>query len=148
MTIKKKPARKKGYSFWIDDESSSGEDEFESISRIRRGYAWTEVAKLQEACSLKDSRMTKILDISGSTLTRLKRKKANLELSPSDRFYRFRKIVRLAANVFEDAERGMQWLRRPQPGLKGLVPIEILDTNPGAEAVERLLNQIEFGILP
>ncbi len=92
--------------------------------------------------------MSKILDISGSTLTRVKRNKAHLDLGPSDRFYRFRKIVQLAAKVFEDSDSGLQWLRRPQPGLRGLVPIEILDTDPGAEAVERLLLQIEFGVLP
>lgn len=148
MTTKRKVVKKQGYLFWIDDTSPPGEDEFESIERIRNGYSWKVVGKLQEVCHLQDSRLAKVIGVSISTLTRLKSKKSKLEPKVSDRFYRFRKIVHLAVNVFEDADQGLKWLRRPQPGLKGLIPLEMLDTDPGAEAVARLLNQIEFGVLP
>ena len=42
----------------------------------------------------------------------------------------------------------MAWLRRPQPGLAGGIPLDLLDTEPGSRAVARLLTQIEHGVLP
>jgi putative toxin-antitoxin system antitoxin component (TIGR02293 family) len=40
----------------------------------------------------------------------------------------------------------MSWLRRPQPGLGGRVPLELLVTQAGADQVETLLRRIDYGV--
>ncbi len=40
----------------------------------------------------------------------------------------------------------MTWLRRPQPGLGGNVPLDLLVTQAGADEVETLLRRIDFGV--
>ena len=118
------------------------------IEQIRKGFSWKRVDHFQKAYNLKDKRFARIIGISDRTLTRHRKEEEPLDPVASDRFYRMAKIIRLSANVFEDGERAMRWLGRAQPGLAGMVPLEILDTEPGAHAVERLLTQIEHGVLP
>jgi putative toxin-antitoxin system antitoxin component (TIGR02293 family) len=57
-------------------------------------------------------------------------------------------VLRLAAGVFEDLARAVSWLQREQPGLDGKIPLTLLDTEPGTHAVETLLTQLEYGVLP
>lgn len=118
------------------------------IVSIRRGFEWGKVADFQKAYDLRDDKLARIIGISDRTLTRHRASEERLDPVASDRFYRTQEVVSLAAEVFEDSSEAMHWLRRPQPGLAGLIPLELLDTEPGARAVEALLTQIEHGVLP
>jgi putative toxin-antitoxin system antitoxin component (TIGR02293 family) len=97
---------------------------------------------------LKDDRLARLIGVSDRTLTRHRANAERLDPVASDRFYRTQEVIVRAVRVFEDGFEAMQWLRRPQPALAGLVPLEILDTEPGARAVRKLLTQIEHGVLP
>ena len=90
----------------------------------------------------------KIIGISDRTLTRTRRNKATLDPIASDRLYRTAKVLGLAVDVFEDLPGAVRWLQREQSGLDGKVPLTLLDTEPGTQAVETLLNQLEYGVLP
>lgn len=126
----------------------SGEPAGVIVERIRKGFPWRRVARFQKACKLKDKRFARIIGVSDRTLTRHRKKEEPLDPVASDRFYRMERIVESAAGVFENKDQAMRWLRRPQPGLGGMVPLEMLDTDPGSRAVQRLLTQIEHGVLP
>lgn len=117
------------------------------IELIREGYPWEAVGQLQEAYEIRDKQFARIIGFSDRTLTRARKKKTALDAVSSDRVFRLVKILDLATTVFEDKAQAIHWLRRPQPGLGGKIPLELLDTEPGAGMVEALLGQIEFGVL-
>ncbi len=118
------------------------------IEKIRQGIAWREVDLFQRAHGLKDESMASVLGMSNRTLTRHRKKEESLDPVASDRFYRAKNIFSLATRIFETKDRAMRWLQRTQPGLAGMIPLQILDTDPGSRSVQRLLTQIEYGVLP
>lgn len=118
------------------------------IEQIRQGIAWKKVDRFQKAYGLKDESMAAMLGISNRTLTRHRGEEDPLDPVASDRFYRAEKIFELATSIFEAKELAMRWLQRPQPGLAGMIPLDTLDTEPGSRAVQKLLTQIEHGVLP
>ena len=63
----------------------------------------------------------------------------------SDRLYRLARVVALAKRHIGDEEAAARWLRRPNRALGGNVPLELLDTELGARAVENVLGRIAFG---
>lgn len=76
-------------------------------------------------------------------------KHGNGRLSPisSDRLYRLARVYALAAKVFEDEDKGREWLKRPQYGLGERIPLETASTELGAKEVENLLGRIEYSVL-
>jgi putative toxin-antitoxin system antitoxin component (TIGR02293 family) len=69
-----------------------------------------------------------------------------LDSATSDRLYRLSKILAVAEEVLADPKNAMTWLRRPQPGLGGKQPLDLLVTQAGADEVETLLRRIDFGV--
>ena len=118
------------------------------IQEIRNGFEWERVERFQKHYGLKDERVARMIGLSDRTLTRHRKEREPLDSVASDRFYRAERILELATSVFEDKDEAMRWLRRPQPGLLNMIPLEILDTEPGSHAVQTLLTQIEYGVLP
>ena len=117
------------------------------IDQIRRGYPWSLAHGFQEQLELKDGEFASVLGVSSRTLGRRRKGRRILNEIASDRLYRLMRVVDLAGSVFEEQELGLQWLRRPQVGLGGKVPLTLLDTQPGFEAVGALLQQIEYGAI-
>ena len=62
-----------------------------------------------------------------------------------DRLYRLARIVALAKHYLGDGQAAHAWLRRPNRALGGAVPLDLLDTEPGARAVENVLGRIAYG---
>jgi len=63
----------------------------------------------------------------------------------SDRRSRLARIVALAEHCLGDRETAARWLKRPNQALGGSVPLELIDTEPGAQAVENVLGRIAYG---
>lgn len=122
--------------------------EVREIDSIRSGMSYQQVRPVQSAYHATDKAFAHMLGISDKTLLRLKKPKAKLSALSGDRVYRLKKTLELAALVLESEDNGLAWLGRPQPGLGGQVPLEILDTEPGYEQVLTLLNQLQYGVLP
>lgn len=59
----------------------------------------------------------------------------------------YARILKLATAVFEDKQKAISWLSRPQVGLGDKVPLEMIETEDGAREVENLLGRIEHGVL-
>jgi len=117
----------------------------ELIQRIQKGLRFSELKTLQDTLDLPFEKLAAKLCISRSTL---QRRKAAGRLSPdeSDKVIRFSRLLRHAARVFGDIERARAWLKHPQVGLGGAVPLDYASTETGAREVENLLGRIEYSV--
>jgi putative toxin-antitoxin system antitoxin component (TIGR02293 family) len=117
----------------------------ELIQRIQKGLRFTELKTLQDTLDLPFEKLAAKLCISRSTL---QRRKAAGRLSPdeSDKVVRFSRLLRHATEVFGDAERARAWLKHPQVGLGGAVPLDYASSETGAREVDDLLGRIDYGV--
>jgi putative toxin-antitoxin system antitoxin component (TIGR02293 family) len=76
------------------------------------------------------------------------RRQKNQPLTPeeSDRLARIARVLTAADETFGDPEKSYRWLRKPNRGLAGQVPLELLATEAGARVVEQTLERITHGI--
>lgn len=117
----------------------------ELIRRIQKGLRFSELKTLQESIDLPFEQLAAKLCISRSTL---QRRKAAGRLSPgeSDKVIRLSRLLDHAAKVFGDVEKARAWLKFPQVGLGGAVPLDYAQTEVGAREVDDLLGRIDYGV--
>ncbi len=117
----------------------------ELIHRIQKGLRFSELKTLQDSIDLPFEQLAAKLCISRSTL---QRRKAAGRLSPdeSDKVIRFSRLLRHATRIFGDVERARAWLKHPQIGLGGAIPLDYASTETGAREVENLLGRIEYSV--
>ncbi len=117
----------------------------ELIQRIQKGLRFTELKTLQDTLELPFDELASKLSISRATLHR--RKSAG-RLSPdeSDKVIRFARLLEHAANVFGSLEKARAWLKFPQYGLGGAVPLNYAETEVGAREVDNLLGRIDYDV--
>lgn len=115
-------------------------------ARIMRGFPFKALEAVKERALLNDAEIAGLIGISEPTLRRARAAGSTLDSATSDRLYRFSKVLSIAIEVMEDADRAMGWLRREQPGLGGAIPLDLLISQPGADEVETLLRRIDYGV--
>jgi putative toxin-antitoxin system antitoxin component (TIGR02293 family) len=69
-----------------------------------------------------------------------------LSQDESDRLIRVARVIAAATDTFTDPGRAARWLRAPNRGLGGMVPVELLATETGAALVHETLHKIDHGI--
>ncbi len=69
-------------------------------------------------------------------------------LSPeqSDRLMRLLRVIAQARETFGGLDKAARWLRRPTRALDGAAPLDLLDTDLGAQRVARALGRVGHGI--
>src|ERR1700751_470134 len=99
----------------------------ELIHRIQKGLRFSELKTLQHSLDMPFEQLAAKLSISRSTLQR--RKHAG-RLSPdeSNKVVRFSRLLRQAADLFGNVEKSRAWLKHPQYGLGGAVPLDYAET--------------------
>jgi len=117
----------------------------EMTSFIRKGIPFTALTALASSAQLDLMKMSTVLMITPRTLARRRRNK-RLTAEESDRVVRLARIVTRAREVFEDPEKAATWLKRPNRALRNTAPIDVLDTDLGAQSVETILGRIEHGV--
>src|SRR3989440_9225767 len=117
----------------------------ELIRQIQKGLPFSDLKVLQGTIDMPFEQLAAKLSISRSTL---QRRKAAGRLSPdeSDKVMRFSRLLEHATNVFGDLERARTWLKHPQVGLGGAIPLDYASTEAGAREVENLLGRIEYSV--
>jgi len=117
----------------------------ELIRQIQKGLRFAELQTLQDKIDLPLEQLAGKLSISRSTL---QRRKSAGRLSPdeSDKIMRFSQLLEHATKVFGDVDRARAWLKHPQRGLGGAVPLDYAETEIGAREVDRLLGRIDYGV--
>ena len=81
------------------------------------------------------------------TLALRKQRAQPLTPEESDRLARVARVVTAAEETFGSAEKAHRWLRKPNRGLAGQVPLMLLATEAGARVVEQALGRIAHGIV-
>ena len=116
-----------------------------TIEHISKGLPFSELEHLQSEIDEPLESLARQLSISRSTL---QRRKAERRLSPqeSDRLMRFWRILQHATKVFGTVDRARQWLKFPQRGLGGAVPLDFASSEIGAREVDDLLGRIEYSV--
>ena len=117
----------------------------ELIRQIQKGLRFSELETLQNSIDLPFEQLAAKLSISRSTL---QRRKAAGRLSPdeSDKVIRYSRLLHQATDFFGDIEKARAWLKHPQYGLGGAVPLDYARTEAGAREVENLLGRMEYGV--
>jgi putative toxin-antitoxin system antitoxin component (TIGR02293 family) len=117
----------------------------ELIRRIQKGLRFSELETLQNSIDLPFEQLAAKLAMSRSTL---QRRKVSGRLSPdeSDKVMRLSRLLEHATNVFGDIQRARAWLKFPQRGLGGAIPLDYAETEVGAREVDDLLGRIEYSV--
>ncbi len=117
----------------------------ELIRKIQKGLRFSELETLQNSIDLPFEQLAAKLAISRSTL---QRRKAAGRLSPdeSDKVMRLSRLLEHATNVFGDIQSARAWLKFPQRGLGGAIPLDYAETEVGAREVDDLLGRIEYSV--
>jgi putative toxin-antitoxin system antitoxin component (TIGR02293 family) len=117
----------------------------ELIRRIQKGLPFSDLKVLQDSIDMPFEQLAAKLAISRSTL---QRRKAAGRLSPdeSDKVTRFARLLDHATKVFGSVDKARAWLKYPQHGLGGAIPLDYAETEVGAREVDNLLGQIDYGV--
>jgi putative toxin-antitoxin system antitoxin component (TIGR02293 family) len=124
----------------------AGGDANDSVEVVRRGLSIASFKRVANYYQLSDVQMSKVVGTSIRTIVRLQKEDKPLNATWSDRLYRLARVAAQAQDVFESADTATSWLKRPNRGLNGHAPVDLLDTDAGTEQVVELLDRIEFGV--
>ena len=111
---------------------------------IRKGFPLSVVAEIMQSAGLTLNELAASMDVSPRSLQR-RRSEGRLAKYESDRLYRLARVIALATRSIGDAEAAKRWLKRPNRALGGRTPLDVIDTEPGARAVENVLGRIAYG---
>jgi putative toxin-antitoxin system antitoxin component (TIGR02293 family) len=114
------------------------------VRLVRRGLPIGAVQFVLDSGSLTPAELDRIV-LPRKTLAN-RRKLGTLTPEQSDRLVRVARVIAAAEETFGGREKAAMWLRRPTTALAGERPLEWLDTDEGARAVETLLGRIAHGI--
>ena len=117
----------------------------ELIRRIQKGLRFSELQALQDKIDMPLEQLAGKLSISRSTLQR-RRTAGRLSSDESGKVMRFSQLLEHATKVFGNVDRARGWLKHPQRGLGGAVPLDYAETEIGAREVDRLLGRIDYGV--
>lgn len=120
------------------------EAEVKLAVKVKKGIPYAEVKRFTTRTGLNVKRLSHVTGIPKSTLA--SKKGARLTPGQSEKIVRLERIFAIAFDVFENDDVAKNWLETPNPFLDGHTPIDLLDNEPGAKAVEELLAQIDQGV--
>lgn len=115
------------------------------IARTRAGLPYATLEAIATGFAIPLAVLVHILHLPPRTLARRK-KSGRLSPGESDRLLRLARVVARAAEVLGSDERAGAWLRGPVRALGGVRPLDLLDTDLGAQQVEQVLGRIEHGV--
>lgn len=113
---------------------------------VRKGLPATSVRALAEKLDVGNSVLSRKLGIPQRTLSRRLSHRSRLTAAESDRTVRFARVYANAVEMIGDEEKAVEWLRTPNRALGGERPLDQLDTDLGARAVEDILGRIAYGV--
>lgn len=114
----------------------------EVVKKIRGGLSVSVMDRFK-AAGLDDFHREMI--IPKRTLQHRVSKGQDLSREESERAYRVACILAQADETFGNHKKGLSWLNKPLRQLDNQKPLDVLDTDVGARAVEELLGQIHEG---
>jgi putative toxin-antitoxin system antitoxin component (TIGR02293 family) len=104
------------------------------------------MTKIAQALQIKEEELAALCGLSRSTFHRRKQDRKNLSPAETDALFRYSELLRHAVEVLEDEDAAREWLRSPQYGLGGQVPLELARSTPGFNEVQKLLTRLDYGV--
>ena len=126
---------------FVSREAAPGE----KIDVIRAGVGARVVDDMVEYLDVPKHAIFSVLHTPESTAHRLIRDNRTLDRAASERVVRVADVTRMAEATFGGKAAATQWLKRPNLALGGATPLSMLDTEPGANEVRRVLAAIDHG---
>jgi putative toxin-antitoxin system antitoxin component (TIGR02293 family) len=105
------------------------------------GLAFREFEALRRQLDVSLDELTARLGLSRATVEQRKAA-GRLTTDESGKVVSFARLLGHAVHLFGDLDEARQWLKTPQRGLHGAVPLDYAKTDFGAREVEHLLNQL------
>ncbi len=113
---------------------------------IRKGLPAGSVTALAEKLHVGNNVLSRKLGIPQRTLTRRLSQSSLLTPAESDRTVRIARVYAHAMEMIGDENKAIEWLGTPNRALGGARPLDQLDTDLGARAVEDILGRIAYGV--
>jgi putative toxin-antitoxin system antitoxin component (TIGR02293 family) len=112
----------------------------------RDGLPVMTLSTLAEELNVERKTLAKVVGISDRTLSRRLANGSRLSAEESDRTMRVARVFAQAKDTFGTKEKASHWLQSPNRALRGDVPLELLDTDAGAQSVQTILLRIDYGV--
>ncbi len=116
----------------------------EQIDAIRGGVAAQIFDQIATALGVAKETLARALNINAQTLR--KRKSQILSADEAEKTLRVARVFAFAAEVLGGEEEARTWLNQKVPALAGKRPLDLLDTDVGAQEVTNLLGGIKWGL--
>lgn len=116
------------------------------VKAMEAGLREFELTNLQTSLDLSLERLFSLVGLSKATFHRRRTTGAHLNPLVSDRVIRFAMLLSKAIKVFGSKDEANKWLKSPQLGLGGAVPLDFAKSEVGSREVENLLGRIEYGV--
>jgi putative toxin-antitoxin system antitoxin component (TIGR02293 family) len=115
------------------------------IEAIRSGITAEIVDDMVRYFDVSKSDIFHVLLTPSSTAHRLVKTNRPLDPAASERVVRVADVTRIAEETFGGHEEAARWLKTPNVALDNATPLSMLDTEPGAGEVRRVLSAINYG---
>lgn len=117
------------------------------MKRLDDGISYAAFERLKRKLGVSSKELADAALITHRTLARRK-KAGRMQPDESDRLVRLARVFSRAIELYGgDSEGAQAWMMRPNRALGGASPFEMARTEVGAGEVERLIHQIEHGVI-
>ena len=118
------------------------------LAQIEKGLPFATFERFLRATGFTQQQLLELLQIATRTFMRRK-KEGRFSPAESDRLVRAARVFATTLHLFNgDVEDTVSWLTDAQRAFRGATPWEMARTEVGADEVERLIYQLEHGVLP
>lgn len=115
------------------------------VELVREGLPTSLVEEAGEQLGLTIGDLTSMGVLAARTVTH-SRKQGRFSPQQSDRVSRFFRVFQHGVDTFGGAERARRWFERPTRPLGNSRPVDLMDTDEGAQLVDDLLTRIDHGL--
>ena len=117
------------------------------VRRLEEGISYAAFERLKRHLKVSSQELADAALITRPTLARRK-KAGRFQPDESDRLVRLARVFSRAIELYGgDEDLAQAWMMRPRRALGGPSPLEMARTEVGAREVEKLIHQIEHGIV-
>lgn len=109
---------------------------------ISQGFPVEAIKALQGYLALNDVVMAGLVSLSPKTF----RQRTLFKGNEGNHAYTLARIIVAAEDALGDRDAALEWLQQQQTALGGRMPLELVATSAGAQAVEDVLGRIKYGV--
>jgi len=117
------------------------------LKRLDEGLSYAAFERLKRRLKVSTQELADAALITQRTLARRK-KAGRMQPDESDRLVRLARVFSSAIEFYGgNVDSARAWMMRPIPALSGASPFDMAKTEVGAREVEKLIHQIEHGVV-